>query len=265
MAGEAKTSEFLLTTATLMLGPSADVFSLTPDEHSLGLVKNVQVTAETAFVELTQGIQAQIVASVNTGNTTRISAEVYEYTARNLAYGAYLDGSEAQYDQINTQYALGAPVAAGGDEITLAAGSGTDIGAADWLVIQDTNSPDRLHVGKVESVAADVVTLAAGYEMPAGMAFAVATTVVYRVQSLNFGSVAKQPTYGCKLVGLLPETGQPVTLIFPKVKVTRGLQLAFQTENFSNMPFEFAPYALTPTDPFYGEFGSMKTWKLLRT
>lgn len=265
MAGEAKTSEFLLTTATVMIGPRDKVMELTPDEHSIGLVKNVQANAETGFTELTQGIQAQVVASVNTSNQTRISAEVYEYTARNIAYGAQLDGTDTKYDQITEQYALATAITTGGVSVALTAGSGADFSPGDFLVLQDLNAPDRVHVGKVASITTDTLTLAAAYAMPADAAFAIATTAVFRVNALKIGSVAKQPVYGMKMVGLLPESGQPVTLVFPKVKITKGMNLAFQTDNFSNMPFEFTPYALLPADPFYSDFGSLKSWMLLRT
>lgn len=264
MAGEAKTSEFLLTTATLMLGPSADVFGLTPDAHSVGLVKNVQVTAETSFVELTQGIQAQIVASVNTGNSAKISAEVYEYTARNLAYGAYLDGSLTTFDQLTLTETL-ASTASAGTSIALATGKGADYSVGDYGTLQSITQPDKVHVFKVASKSTDTLTVTAGTAIPTGVSFTAADTVVRKVQSIKFGSVAAQPTYGCKLVGLLPDSGQPVTLIFPKVKITKGIALAFQTDNFSNMPFEFTPYALLPADSHYSEFGSQKTWSLHRS
>lgn len=267
MAGEAKTNEFLLTTATVMLGPSEDVFGLVPDLHSIGLVKNVQVNGETSFVELTQGIQNAVVAAVNTGNQTRISAEVYEYTARNLAYGAYLDGTLPEFDAYtdNVYELANDSTSATGTSIALATGDGTDFVAGDYVILQDDLQPDKVHVGKVASKATDTLTLTAGTAIPAATSFLGARTTVRRVHGIKFGSVAKQPTYGAKLVGLLPESGEPVTLIFPKVKVTKGLSLAFQTDNFSNMPFEFTPYALTLSDAHYGEFGSTKTWALFRS
>lgn len=266
MAGEAKTNEFLLTTATIMLGPPAKVFELTPDLHSVGLVKNVQTSSDTSFTELTQGIQAQVVASVNTGNQARISAEVYEYTARNLAYGAQLDGSDAAYAPIVNTSTLKTAITVGGNTVALNTGQGSDWGPDDWLVIQDTVAPDRLHVGKVLSVTSDTLTLTPTTAMPTTMAFGInGATVLYKVKALKVGSVAVQPTFGCKIVGIFPESGKPITLIFPKVKITKGINLAFQTDNFSNMPFEFTPYSLLPADPFYSEFGSQKTWMALRT
>lgn len=265
MPGEARTSEFLLSTATVMVGPRAKVFELTPELHSIGLVKNVQVSSDIGFVELGQGVQNQVVASVNNSVSTKISAEVYEYTARNMAYGAGIDASGADFDPILTQYALTTAIAAGAQTKIPMASGGVDFSAGDFVVMQDTNIPDRVFVGKVESIAVNELTLAAGYTLTSdNTGWAVATTVIYRVHNIQVGSVRKQERYGVKMVGLLPESGEPVTLIFPKVAITKGIGMSFQTENFSNMPFELSPYSVLPSEPFYSDFGSMKTWSMLR-
>lgn len=265
MPGEAKTSEFLLSTATVMIGPQAKVMELTPALHSVGLIKNVQVSTELGFTELTQGVQNQVVSSVNNSVQNRIGGELYEYTARNLAYGAGLDGGDGGFDTLTTQYALTSAVAAGvGSTIALASG-GTDFAAGDFVILQDTLIPDRVFIGKVASVSINTLTLATGYTFTAeNTGWLVASTVAYKVRRVQVGSVAKQQRFGAKLVGILPETGEPITLIFPKVAITKGLGFSFQTENFSNMPFEFMPYALVSTDPFYADYGAMKTWSVLR-
>lgn len=266
MAGEARTSDFLLTTATVMIGPRASVMELTPEKHSIGLVKNVQVTTEPQFVSLTQGVEAIEVASVNVANPARISSEVYEYTARNMAYGAGIDAGGEDYDPITTQAALATPITSGGSTVALATGSvaANDIVVGDFIVVQDTTQGDLVHVGKVGAIATDTITLASGYALPADAVFAVATTVVYRVRNIKVGSQLKRPLFGAKLVGLLPETGEPVTLIFPKIRITRGMGLSFQNENFANMPFEFMPQALLPADPFYADFGGSKTFSVFK-
>lgn len=263
MAGEARTSDFLLSTATVMVGPSSKVMELTPDLHSVGLIKNVQVTTEPQFVELTQGVEAQTVAAVNIANPARISGEVYEFTARNIAYGAGIDASGVGFDPLTTSYLLGTAITTGGSSVVLAAG-GTDFVAGDFLVIQDTTSGDKVHVGKVQSVATNTITLATGYTMPTTLAFPIATTIIYKVRGLKIGSNLKRPTMGIKLVGILPETGEPITLVFPKARIMKGLNMAFQNENFSNMPFEFMPYSLLPADPYYADLGSSKTFMVLK-
>lgn len=262
MAGDAKTSQFLLSTATLMIGPSTKVMELSPSLHSIGLVKNVQVTTTPKFVELTQGVNAQVVFTVNTDMASKVTAEVFEYTGANLAYAGGLDGSNASYAAPAATTTLASAITVGGTSVVLATGGVTAAGitAGGFVVICEVTTGDRLHVGKVASIATDTLTLATGYAMPTTMAFTVANTVVYRVNPILVGSQTSNPTFGVKLVGNMPGDGTPVTLIFPKVKIVKGLDLNFQTNDFTNMPFEFQPYALLPTDPYYGDFSSTKSF-----
>ena len=67
MAGFAKTKNFMLSTATVMIGPMADLHKLNPDEHSAGLVKNFQMTADPPFVGLGHGIKHNVVVHVKNG------------------------------------------------------------------------------------------------------------------------------------------------------------------------------------------------------
>lgn len=259
------TSQFLLSTATLMVGPSSKVMELSPALHSLGLVKNVQVTTTPKFVELTQGVNSQTVFSVNTELASKVSAEVYEYTAKNLAYGAGIDASTG-YDPIATgPYVLQTAITVGGASIVLATGKGADWLAGDFGVIADTATPDRLHVFKVLSIATDTLTLVAAYAMPTTSAFTTTGTTIYKVNNILVGSNPLNPTFGVKLVGIMPATGEPVTLIFPKVRIVKGMDLNFQTNDFTNMPFEFSPYALLPADPYYATFGSTKSFGLFKS
>lgn len=266
MAGEAKTNAFLLSTATVMIGPRASLMGLTPALHSIGLVKNVQVTSEPSNVALTQGLQNVEVSSVSTGSASRISAEIYEYSARNLAYGAGLDATGTSYDEpVTPQSAqLATAITTGGVSVVLATGDGADFSVGDFAVLQDLSNPDLVHVGKVASKATDTITLVADYTIPTTTQFPIATTVVYKVRNLKIGGVNSIAYFGIKIVGLLPETGEPITALFPKCRVSKGIGLAFQSDNFSNIPFEFSPMAVLPGDPFFSEYGSQKTWSVLK-
>ena len=93
MPGLATSDEFFLSTATVMIGPQADLMELNVAEHSLGLVKNFSMQSDPTLVELTQGIRNQRVATMVTGTGLKTSWEMYEYTAENLAYAAGLDAT----------------------------------------------------------------------------------------------------------------------------------------------------------------------------
>jgi hypothetical protein len=261
MAGEAKTTQVLLSTATLMIGSSANVMSLDPVTNSIGLVKNLRVQTDMSFTELTQGVTNQVMMSVQTKLDAKISCEVYEYTAGNLAYGAGLDGSTLS--SATATYTLNADITGGSGTVALTAGQGVNFTANSWVVLQDQTAPDRIHVGKVQSVATDTLTLTTATQVPAGKTFSKATTIVYKVNKVDVGSNVAQPTFGVKAVGILPATGEPVALIFPKVKITKGLDLSFESNNFSNMPFEFTPYVPVPADPFYSDFTN-KLYSILK-
>ncbi len=260
MAGLAKTSKFMLSTATVMVGPPADVFELTPANHSIGLVKNVQVNTEPTFVELMQGVNNQLVYSVNTEMPVTVSCEVYEYTARNLAYAAQLDASGVGFDNDTT---VAFPITTQlTDASTAIALGGTDTmpAAGDWLVLQDGTS-DLICVVVAGTVTSRSIAIASG-SLPTGVTWPVATTKVYKVKNIPIGSTDTPNFFGVKIVGKFPEKSEPITMVFPKVRITRGLSLSFVNDNFANMPFEFKPFALLPTDTQYANFTGNVTGRI---
>lgn len=257
MSGLAKTSQFLLATATVMIGKPEDVFELTPAAHSVGLVKNVQMTNEPTFTELMQGLTSEIVYSVNTNNNVTLSFEVYEYTARNMAYAAGIEASGPGFDPSTLEFALASEVAPNATSITVApvgmpAGA---FAAGDWVLLQAGTS-DLMFAARVATVAAAglELTLASGFVLPANVTWTVAGTRVFKVRPIKVGTQPNDSLVGIKIAGILPERSEPVTIIFPKCRIQRGLTMSFQNENFSNMPFEVRPYSLLPTDPFYADF-----------
>jgi len=274
MSGLAKTNEFLLSSATIMIGTAADrtdLFVLSPEKHSLGLVKNITVNSETSETELTQGINNQPVASVNTSESTSIACEVYEYTKRNLAYAAQVDARSAGFDSFGaagvftttTAIASGAAITT----ITLTATPTTGlIVAGDWICLQDSLILDHTVFAKVASITGAVITLDTSYAVPlaANTGFG-AGSKVWKVTPLKIGQQARF-TVAIKITGLLPETGEPISLLFPKAKITKGLALSFATDNFTGMPFEFKPYALTAADAFSaaGDIGIGKSYMIMK-
>lgn len=257
MPGLAQTSQFLLSTATVMLGPLAELNQLTPSKHSIGLVKNFQMTMDPQYTELTQGLSNTIVMSVRTADGLKASMEVYEYTLRNLSYAAGLDASGVGFDQITELYTTT------GVASDLSVEVGTDvtneIETGDYIFIQ-AGTDDVVHIAKVEdavfAAASTTITFATGYAMPVGVTFPAGSRIgKVKRTDISTGALA-QPELACKVVGLLPKNNEPFTILFPKVKVTKGMNVAFQSDNFGNLPFELTPYNGVPTDPMYNDFGS---------
>jgi len=78
---------------------------------------------------------------------------------------------------------------------------------------------------------------------------------VKRVNLIYVGSRAAQPFLGAKVVGILPDGKTPITIIYPKIRITNGFNVGFQSDNYSNLPFEFTPFRMVEGDPLYEEHG----------
>jgi hypothetical protein len=258
MAGSAKTKNFLLSTATVMVGPPAELHKLNPAEHSLGLVKNFQMTADPTYVELTQGLKNSVVMSVKNGDGLKCSMEIYEYTVRNLGYAAGLDASGVSFDQNEEIWLATAAYAAAGKTIEVGSDVTEKVKPGDYIFMQN-GLDDKVHIAKVGTAtvatAKTTITLAAGYEPATTMVFPIGARIG-KVKRIDVGASDVQPEFGAKIVGLLPKDNAPFTIYLPKIKITKGLGVAFQTDNFGNLPFEFTPYSGVETDPLFSEYGT---------
>lgn len=247
MAGEAKTSAFMLGTATVMIGAQSELFSLAPDTHSIGLVKNFTMTAEPGYTDLTQGVKNQIVYSVMTSNTVRAQMEVYEYTSKNISYALGLNGGSLSATTVATTMSAGA--AANAASITVTSATGLAVG--DYIQIQE-GTDDKTFFRKITAIATNVLTLNAN--LPVAIA---SGSAVRKVNAVDIGSKTDQPFLSAKIVGSLAD-GTEIGILIPKVRVTNGFTLGFVTDNYGNLPFEFTVYDLVSTDPNYSEFNGVQ-------
>lgn len=257
MPGTAKTSNFLLSTATVMIGPLADLHNLNPAAHSVGLAKNFQMAFDPTYTELTQGITNNVVMSVRTSEAIRASFEVYEYTLRNIGYAAGLDASGVTFNQSTGVFLTTTVANAAGTTVTVGSDVSAQFPVGTYFFLQ-AGTDDQVHIAKVSAVAfaTGVTTITfAGFAIPTGVTFPVGSRVGV-VKKIEVGSgVLFQPELAAKVVGILPKNNEPFTILLPKVKVTRGLNVAFDSANFTNLPFELTPYSQTTSDPFYSEYG----------
>lgn len=261
MAAAAKTNQFMIGDATIMVGPMASVFDLMPDKHGLGLTKNLAVRVETGSVDLTQGISQTPVFSVQNQFNSSAACEVYEYTARNLAYGLGLDASGVAYDPVTGStgpFLVASPIAPAATSVPLATGSGTPFAIGDWVVLQQ--SEDYVFAAKVTAKTTDTLTI--DRAIPAGVTFAVATTSVFRAR--NVAAIGGQNNFlSVKAIAIMPKDKRPVPILFPKVRITRGFDLSMGSSDYSNLPFEFQPFPLTPEDTLYSSFAPGEVFKVL--
>lgn len=249
MAGLAKTTNFMLSSATVMIGPVSEFYNLNPTDHSIGLVKNFTMTAEPAYTELTQGVKGDVVFSLQTANPVRATMEVYEYTAKNIAYALGLASAGTMTPQTVTTTVNGAisetsPLT---DEVVVTLATGITVG--NYIMIE-VNGIDDFIIRKVTNVTSNTLELNKGVgAIPNG-------AVVRKVNYIDVGSQDDQPFYAAKISGKLAD-GKRITIEVAKLRLQRGFNLGFSTEDFANMPFEFTVYQLVSTDTLYADFGTV--------
>lgn len=256
MAGTAKTNEFMLGTATVMIGAPEDLYNLNPTDHSIGLVKNFTITSEPGYIELTQGVKGQIVASVMNSNPVRCTMEAYEFTSQNLSYALGIEGAEDVTAQ-TTQTTLSAAVTGASTPVaTATVTSATGLTVGSYVMIYGTADDDCI-VRKIASVSTNTLT----FTQPIAKNIA-SGAVVKKVNGISIGSKTEQPYYAAKIAGVLAD-GSNVIIDIPKIRIVRGFNLAFATENFGNLPIEFTVYDLVTTDAMYSDFpdGNARMYK----
>lgn len=249
---------FLIGNATVMLAPQgSDVFSLMPETHSVGMVKNVSISMESDQIELRNGIMQALVDSQKSGVRMTASFEGYEFSAANLYRSL---GFANQTVITRRRGVLAAAAASGATSLSvnsspipgdansgITAAANMPIGATLLLQKKDASGdsvyPLRLTVAASGS-GPYVVTIPA---LPAGVSFAAGDTV-WVVNEMDVGSLAPNDFFCMKIVGTLANYNTPLVVIFPKVKVTKGFNLNFSETDYSNLPFEITPYFLSQSE-----------------
>lgn len=254
MTGLAKTDRFQFSTATICVGPQADQLKLNAADHSIGLVKNVIIDANPTSIELTQGLQNDVVFSANNSMQLKCSAEVYEFTAKNLAYGLSLDATGVNsFKAAPAAVPLTAPVAAAATSVTVDTDVTTDFPAGSWGFLQE-GTDDQVHLFKVISAvfsSSSTVITFTGYPVPTGMSFTTAAGRIGKVNKIDADPNASNASVAVRIIGTLISDKRPIMLHFPKVKILKGFSMRFTSDGFGNLPFEFTPYTPVATDPGY--------------
>lgn len=254
---------FMLSSATLMIAPAftTDVFSLTPDEHSVGMVREVAVNVDSSQIELKNGIAQATVESRRTGVSATVSATVYEFTARNMLIASALNpaGTATMRRGILTAAAASAsaslsinsdPVPGQTSSAIAAAG---DIPAGSTILLQRPGAETAYVFPAVSSAAATgtaggpYTVPIAGSAIPTGMSFPIGSRV-WILTPVPIGSTSADDLFGIKIVGTLSNNDRPVTAIFPKVRIGKGFSLSFSETDYGSMPYEFSPALLAQSE-----------------
>lgn len=253
---DVKDNKFVIGNATVMLAPyTEDVFALTPEAHSVGMVKAVTITQEADQIMLKNGIAQSTVDSQKSNVTMTTTFEGYEFGAKNLMYALGLQGSVVK--RLRGRLTAAAAAAATslsvesypvpGDAASLIDAVG-DIPLGATLLLQKADSPDNVYPVKTTAVATGagpyMVTIEA---LPVGISFQAGDTV-WVVNEIETGSIEQDKYFCAKIVGLLSANNEPIVVVIPKLKVAKGFNLNFSETDYSNMPFELSPMIMTGTE-----------------
>lgn len=264
MAGEARSIDFLVGTATLMLGLPADLRDFRPETHSIGLVKNVKLMAEATYIELTQGLRNSVVHSVKTGEPVRASAEVYEFNASNWEYALGFSGYNVSIPTTGVGSAVIVAVEAlspangvlapasttGYTNFTLT--NTTNFVVGDYVLVQvginDVVVPRRI-VKNASGAPSGSLT----FDSPIKNIVIPNGVTVTKCLVVPVGRKSEQPFLAAKIVGNMAD-GREIAIEIPKLRITKGFDVTFQTSDYANMPFEMTIYDQIPADPHYARF-----------
>lgn len=252
-----KNAAFLLTSATVMIGKFGvdDVFALTPEAHSVGMVKNVKITMTSSEIELMNGIQQNLVDSQKTNVKLALNFEGYEFSARNLQLALGISGTTIQYKRgaltanagaAATELVIGsAPVLGEADTAITALG---DIPAGSTLLLQKAGETDFVYpvktVGAATGTGPYTVTIEA---LPSGITFAIGDSV-WLANDMSVGDQAPMDYFNVKMSGVMSSNNKPIVVILPKVKILKGFDLNMSETAYGNLPFEITPYYLTSAE-----------------
>lgn len=251
-------SAFSLSSATVMLGRAFtdNVFALTPEVHSVGMVSEANIGLDSSITELMNGVAQVTVDAKRTGVSASITGNVYEMTAQNFMRSQAVAGTAT----VVKRGVLTEPLAAAAVSISINSdpipGESTsaitaigDIPAGSTILIQRPGGEtDYVYPTKTSAVATGsgpyVVPIAGEYAIPTGMTFP-AGSRVWVVQAVGVGDIDADDLFCVKITGTLSNFDRPVTYVAPKVRMVKGFQIAYNETQYSSMPWEMKPLVLS--------------------
>lgn len=272
-------SAFALSSATIMLGRAFvdDVFSLTPDKHSVGMVSEANIGLDSSITSLLNGVSQSEVDAKRTGVTTSITGNVYEMTAQNFMRAHAISGTAipVKRGRLSAAMASGATsVSIVSDpipgELNSAITAVTDIPAGSTILIQRGDGEQDYVFPTVTSAVATgsgpfVSALDNDHAVPTGVSFP-AGARVWIVQPVPVGDIDADDLFCVKITGTLSNFDRPMVYIAPKVRIVKGFGVAFNETQYSSMAWEMKPLLLSRGEANSGlrlsEIGTRRTGRL---
>lgn len=254
---DVKNPKFVIGNATVMLAPyTEDVFALNPDDHSVGMVKAVTLEQQSDQIVLRNGIQQLTVDTQKSNVNMTTTFEGYEFDAKNLTYALGIAGSvvkrlrgrltaDAAVDD-TTLTVESYPVPGDPDSEIAAIG---DIPSGATLLLQNPDQPDEVYPLAVTAATTDSAGSPPYIVTTDAIPVAAATGwTVWVVNEIEAGSFEQDDFFCAKIVGKLSANDEPIVVVIPKLKITRGFNLSFSETDYSNLPFELSPIVMTKAE-----------------
>ena len=272
-------SAFALSSATIMIGKAFvdDVFALTPEKHSVGMVSEANIGLDSSVNSLLNGVAQAEVDAKRTGVTSSITGNVFEMTAQNFMRSHAMSGSAIPVKRGR----LTAPLVAGAVSVSIASDpipgeatsaitAITDIPAGSTILIQRGDGETDYVFPTVTSAAATgtgpyVAALDVEHDIPADMSFP-AGSRVWVVQPVGVGDIDADDLFCAKIVGTLSNFDRPMVYIAPKVRMVKGFGISFNETQYSSMAWEMKPLLLSRGEltgaPRLAEVGTRRSGRL---
>lgn len=262
LMAKVQTPAFMLSSATLMVAPAftTDVFSLTPDLHSVGMVREISVNVDSSLIELKNGIAQALVESRRTGVSATITGTVFEMTAKNLMIASSIDPTSAVVVKrgVLTAAANAAavslvynsnPVPGQANSAITAVG---DVPAGSTIIIQRPGSETdyvfpAVTSGVTTGTGPWTTPIAGAQAIPAGMSFPIGS-LVWILTPIGVADTTADALFGLKITGTLSSYDRPVTAVFPKVRIAKGFNLSYAETDYGSMPWEFSPLLMAASE-----------------
>jgi len=254
---DVKKSAFSLSSATLMVGRAFvdDVFSLTPDEHSVGMTSEFSVTVDSSLNTLLNGVAQAAVDAKRTGVSSMITGNVFEMTAENFRIASALATGNATIrrgalDTIAAADDVSISVVSDPipGEATSAITNLSEIPQGSVVLIQHPDNPDLVFPTKASGPTTGtgpfVVALAGDFAIPSNMSFP-AGSKVWIIDEVPVATIDADELFCIKLTGVMTNYNRPCTFIAPKVRIARGFQVAWNETQYGSMPWEFQPFLMS--------------------
>ena len=257
-----RSSSFMLSSATIMMAPAftTSVFELQPSLHSLGMSRDVAVKVDSSLIELKNGIAQTTVDARRTGVSASISATLYEMTAANMQRALALASATAPVVKRGVLSSAAAAAAVSisvnsdpvpGDSNTAITAVG-DIPSGSTILIQRINGEQdyvfpTTSTGVATGTGPYSIPIASTSAIPSGMSFA-AGSHVWILSPISIASSTADDLFGVKITGTLSNYDRPVTVLFPKVRISKGFQLQYTETDYGSMPLEMTPFIMSSSE-----------------